>query len=354
MKTRTLVAMLVVTCCLLTACDRKEPVVAEAESSSTAVATENIDVTEVSKVTSRLLTYEDIKDLPTYSGPLEFSYTKLYEEYSGNVSLLRKEGESSSTHYYVKGGECYIYLPDDTACLIQEEYDGDLTILHKGPRNVIEHDTWEISRNVFLPEDLEKLPEEPDWRDPSYVELVEQHKGNLDLVQNPDIQKPSSFVSLYDTSNELIIGSMDSTDSAIFRNGSSLVCLDFNRNNTLSRLSIDVLNPKKGNPGALFPRENEYDKDFFYLADDSPIFCLAEDGLYYYIIEAGEKKVVKVADITKGDYNYSGILESENCVFPVFKNTNSPNKLVTYPLKNAIVTEEEPWFYTVDKIELAN
>lgn len=335
-----LVAMLVVTCALLTACGRKEPVVAEIESSSTAV-------TEVPTVESRILTYEDIKDLPTYSGILAHSYYELYEKYSGNVSFLKKEGEKSSTRYYVKGGECYIYLPDDAACLISEKYDGSLYIIHKGPHDKLEYDIWEISRNVFLPEDLEKLPEEPDWRDPSYVELIKQHKGNVNLVQNPDIQKPSFLVSLYDTSNELIIGCMNSTDSAIFRNGSSLVCLNFICSNILSRSSVDVLTP---NPGALFPR---YDRDFIYLANDTPIFCLAEDGLYYYIIEAGEKKVVKVADITKGDYIYSGMMEAENCVFPVFEKNNFSNKLVTYPLKNATVTEEEQWFYTVDKIELA-
>ena len=328
-----LVAMLVVTCALLTACGRKEPVVAEIESSSTAV-------TEVPTVESRILTYEDIKDLPTYSGILAHSYYELYEKYSGNVSFLKKDGETSSTHYYVNGGECYTYLPDDTACLIQEEYDGYLTVIYKDiPNDKIQYEWWEISSNVFLPEDLEKLPEEPDWRNPSYIDVLTQHKGNAALILNPDIKKTLSSHPLRDASNKIICF-VDSND-AIFRNGSTLVICSFHGNNTLYHLSYEILNP-------------EEKAEYCCWADDSPIFCLAEDGLYYYIIEAGEKKVVKVADITNTDYQYSGMMNLENCVFPVFKKDSSPYKLVSYPLKNAIVTEEEPWFYTVDTVELTN
>lgn len=322
-----LVAMLVVACALLTACSRKEPAVAEIESSSTAV-------TEVPTVESRILTYEDIKDLPTYSGTLK--YKKLYKKYSGNVSLLRKEGETNRTLYYYEVGTRYTYLPDDAACLIKKEYDGYLYIIYKGLHDKLEFDFLEISPTFILPEDLEKLPEEPDWRDPSYVDVVTQHKGDVDLIQNPDIQRLSLNTSLYDASNKLI--TCVNSDDAIFRNGSTLVICTLYGNN-LFRI------------GYTLPPKEEKD-EFYCRANDSPIFCLAEDGLYYYIIEAGEKKVVKVADITNKDYKYSDMLKLENCIFPVFENKNTYTP-VTYPLKNAIVTKKEPWFYTVDKIELS-
>lgn len=179
---------------------------------------------------------------------------------------------------------------------------------------------------------LNNLPQEPNWTDISALDILEQSKGNYELLPKENVKiSNDGTISLHNNFGKLLTF-IQETDT-FFRNDDKLVHIS--QGETVSKVSRTLYDLSK--PSVIN----------FKLADNTPFFYLSENGLYYYVNSNGIKGCQKVANINNIEYSYVGTTKSINGVrYPIFKKGASTDLYIFY-LENATQICEDPYFYTI-------